>query len=308
MGIIYERGGMDLNALKIFVLVARSGSFSAAARDYDMPLPTISRKITELEKQTNKLLFERTSRGCLLTEAGQKLLSYASSAMDIINDAEQILLSSSSRITGHLRLTIPQSLEPWWELLRQFQRAYPSIAINIHATERRVDLTSESIDVALRVGTIADDSVVIRHLMDFRHLLVASPTIFASAPQPHKPSELKEYPCAAWASVTGARPVWMLGNYACEVPAIFTVNDYLHLRAGALMGEYITELPSFFAAEFINTGKLIALLQDFPLPYSSLHLVYKRQGHISAAARAYIEFCTDNIALLSDRCFVKNHP
>ena len=295
---------MDLNALKMFVLAARGGSLSAAARNNNIPLPTLSRKIAELERELNSVLLERTSTGCRLTEAGQKLMNYASSAMDILTDAEQALLTASPRITGHLRLTIPQSLEVWWQLIRQFQKAYPDIAVNVHTTERRVDLISEGVDVALRVGTIADDSVVIRHLMDFRHILVASTALFSSAPLPVKPSDLTGYPCAAWGSVTGARPVWMLGNHAYDVPATLTVNDYLHLRAGALEGEYITELPVFFAADYINNGKLIELLPAYPLPYSSLHLVYKRQGHISASARAYIDFCSDNIGLLSAKCLI----
>jgi len=295
---------MDLNALKMFVLAARSGSLSAAARNNNIPLPTLSRKIAELERELNSVLLERNSTGCRLTETGQKLLNYASSAMDILADTEQAVLTASPRITGRLRLTIPQSLEVWWQLISQFQKAYPGIAVSVHSTERRVDLISEGVDVALRVGTIADDSVVIRHLMDFRHMLVASPALFHTTPLPVKPSDLMDYPCAAWGSVIGARPVWMLGNYAYDVPAILTVNDYLHLRAGALEGEYITELPVFFAADFINKGKLIELLPAYPLPYSSLHLVYKRHGHISASARAYIDFCCDNIGLLSAKCLI----
>ncbi|MEG0870716.1 MAG: LysR family transcriptional regulator, partial [Hafnia sp.] len=164
---------MDLNALRMFVMAARCGSLSAAARNNDIPLPTLSRNIAELEKELNVLLLERTVKGCRVTEAGNKLLNYASSAIDMLTDAEQALLSGSPRITGRLRLTIPQSLEPWWGIIRSFQQAYPGIAINVYTTERRVDLISEGIDVALRVGTIADDAVVVRHLMDFRHILVA---------------------------------------------------------------------------------------------------------------------------------------
>ncbi|MCI4237724.1 LysR family transcriptional regulator [Dickeya dianthicola] len=295
---------MDLNALKMFVMAARSGSLSAAARDNGIPLPTLSRKIVELEKELNVLLLERTAKGCRVTESGKKLLNYASSAMDMLTDAEQSLLSASPRITGRLRLTMPQSLEPWWGVIRRFQQAYPRIAVNIYTTERRVDLISEGIDVALRVGTIADDSVVVRHLMDFRHILVASPALFRSGSVPNEPSDLMNYPCAAWGSAIGDRPVWLLGNHAYDVPAVLTINDYLHLRAGALAGDYLTELPAFFAAHYITSGELLNVLPDYPLPFSSLHLVYKKHSHISAAARAYIEFCTENISVLSEKCII----
>lgn len=295
---------MDLNALRMFVMAARCGSLSAAARNNDIPLPTLSRNIAELEKELNVLLLERTVKGCRVTEAGNKLLNYASSAIDMLTDAEQALLSGSPRITGRLRLTIPQSLEPWWGIIRSFQQAYPGIAINVYTTERRVDLISEGIDVALRVGTIADDAVVVRHLMDFKHILVASPRLLGDHDGLKEPTELAHFPCAAWGSAIDARPVWLLGNHAYDVPAQFMVNDYLHLRAGALAGEYITELPAFFASDALNSGDLIELLPDSPLPFSSLHLVYKRHRHISAAARAYIEFCTENIAVLAEKCHV----
>lgn len=295
---------MDLNALRMFVLAARSGSFSAAARQYNIPLPTLSRRIAELERELNVVLLERTVKGCRATEAGEKLLSQTSSAIDILTDAEQFPATCGSLITGRLRLTMPQSLEPWWEIIRQFQQMYPGIAVNVYTTERRVDLISEGIDVALRVGSIAEDDVVARHLMDFRHILVASPKLFLHRDLPGEPSGLVKYPCAAWGSAIGMRPVWMLSEHAYDVPATFTVNDYLHLRAGALAGDYITELPAFFAAEYIHSGELIEILPDTRLPYSSLHLVYRKHRHVSAAARAYIEFCTDNAFILRNKCRV----
>ncbi|MCH4996183.1 LysR family transcriptional regulator [Pectobacterium carotovorum] len=295
---------MDLNALNMFVMAVRSGSLTAAARENNIPLPTLSRRIQDLEKELKVLLLERTAKGCKVTEAGKKLLNHASSAMDILNDAEQFMVPDHPHITGRLRLTLPQSMGPWWEIIRQFQQTYPRIAVNVYSTERRVDLISDGVDVALRVGTIADDSVVARHLMDFRHILVASPRLLNASPPLREPSDLIKFPCAAWGSIIDARPVWMLGNHAYDVSAVLTVNDYLHLRAGALAGDFITELPAFFAAEYIKRGELTELLPEYPLPYSSLHLVYKKQQHISSTARAYIDFCTAHIAELSEQCHV----
>ncbi|MEI7106916.1 LysR substrate-binding domain-containing protein [Pectobacterium versatile] len=295
---------MDLNALNMFVMAARSGSLTAAARENNIPLPTLSRRIQDLEKELKVLLLERTAKGCKVTEAGKRLLNHASSAMDILNDAEQFMVPDHPHITGRLRLTLPQSMGPWWEIIRQFQQTYPRIAVNVYSTERRVDLISDGVDVALRVGTIADDSVVARHLMDFRHILVASPGLLNASPPLREPSDLIKFPCAAWGSIIDARPVWRLGNHAYGVSAVLTVNDYLHLRAGALAGDFITELPAFFAAEYIKRGELTELLPEYPLPYSSLHLVYKKQQHISSTARTYIDFCTAHISVLSEQCRV----
>ncbi len=295
---------LDLNALKMFVMTARCGSLSAAARNNHIPLATLSRKILELERELKVLLLERTAKGCQVTEAGARLLEYASSAMDLLQEAKRSVEPEQAHLTGRLRLSLPQSFEPWWEIIRRFQQKHPRIAVNVYATERRVDLVSDGVDVALRVGTIADDSVVARHLMDFRHLLVASPKLLNASPSLRDPSDLARLPCGAWGSVVDARPVWRLGNHAYDVSAVFTVNDYLHLRAGALAGHFVTELPAFIAAEYIKNGELIELLPACPLPYSSLHLIYKKQRHISSAARAYIDFCTAHVSVLSERCRV----
>lgn len=112
---------MDLNALKMFVMVARCGSLSAAARKGNIPLPTLSRKILELEKELKVLLLERTVKGCKLTEAGASLLEYASSAMDVLQEAERALAPEHAHLSGRLRLSLPQSFEPWWEMIRRFQ-------------------------------------------------------------------------------------------------------------------------------------------------------------------------------------------
>lgn len=295
---------MDLNALNMFVMAARCGSLSAAARNNDIPLPTLSRKILDLEKELKVLLLERTVKGCKVTEAGARLLAYASSAMDILQEAERSVEPEQAGLTGRLRLSLPQSFGPWWEIIRRFQRTYPGIAVNVYSTERRVDLVSDGIDVALRVGTIADDSVVARHLTDFRHFLVASPALLNASPPLHEPSDLARFPCAAWGSAIDAHPVWRLGDHAYDISAVFTVNDYLQLRAGALAGDFITELPAFIAAGYIRKGELIELLPEYPLPCSSLHLVYKKQRHISSTARAYIDFCTAHLSVLTEQCRV----
>ncbi len=295
---------MDLNALRMFVLVARCGSLSAASRSHDIALPTLSRKILELEKELGVCLLERTVKGCKVTETGSRLLNHASTAMDMLSDAEHSVLPGEPHLTGRLRLSLPQSFDPWWDIIRRFQKAYPGIAVNVYTSERRLDLISDGIDVALRVGTIADDSVVARHLMDFRHILVASPKLVDVSPPLREPSDLACFPCGAWGSAIDAHPVWILGQHAYDIPAIFTVNDYVQLREGALSGCFITELPAFIAAEHIRTGELVELLPEYPLPHSPLHLVYRKQGHLSSAARAFIDFSMAHLSVLSERCHV----
>lgn len=295
---------MDYNAVHMFVAVAQTGSLSAAAVRLAVPLPTLSRKIAELEADLKVQLLERTARGCKMTQAGSRLYDHASTGIEALQEAERALLSEQVKLIGRLRLSLPQSFEPWWDLLAEFQRAHPGIQVSVYSTERRVDLLADGVDVALRVGPIADDTVVARHMLSFRHILVASPELVSRLGGPKEPSDLERYPCAAWGSTLDARPAWTLGGKILQIGAAFTVNDYGHLRTRALAGDVVTELPSFLAAEHLRSGKLVELLEDHPFPASPLHLVYRKQRHPSTIVRAYLDFCKGQVPMIEQRCQV----
>ena len=298
---------MDYNAVSMFIAVAQTGSLSAAAKRMGAPLPTLSRKIAELESVLKVQLLERTARGCRVTEAGSRLFEHASGGIEALQEAERLIMSAQARLVGRLRLSLPQSFEPWWELLGLFQRAHPDIQVSVYSTERRVDLLADGVDVALRVGAIADDTVVARQMFTFRHILVASPRLIEQLGTLSRPADLGRYPCAAWGSTLDARPVWILGGHSHQVPAAFTVNDYLHLRARALAGDIVTELPSFLAAEPLKKGELVELLPGHPFPDTPLHLVYRRQRHPSTIVRTYLDFCSAHLSIIEDRCRVPSH-
>lgn len=287
---------LDYNALKIFVTVAHCGSFTSAAKSLDIPLPTVSRKMLELERDLKAQLFDRTTRGSMLTDAGARLLAQVGPGIEILDEFDRTSPLDSSQLAGRLRLSLPQSFGPWWELLGQFQRLNPGIKVSIYSTERRVDLLSDGVDVALRVGAIADDSVIARRLGDFRHILVASPELAKRAHHFSQPSDIHQLPCATWGSAMDEQPVWRLGNTAINVNAALVVNDYLHLRDRALSGDFLTELPSFLAAKDIREGRLVEILPDHPFPYSSLHLVYRKLRYPSAVVRSYIDFCSEHFS------------
>ncbi len=149
---------MDLNATRMFVAVVQAGSLSAAATRLGIPLPTLSRRIRDLERQLKVQLLERSARGTKLTDAGARLYEHASRGIEALLEAEQAVVSDQARLKGRLRLSLPQTFEPWWDLLAAFQRRYPDIQVYVYSTERRVDLIEDGIDVALRVGAIVHES------------------------------------------------------------------------------------------------------------------------------------------------------
>lgn len=286
---------MDLNAVRMFVGVVQAGSLSAGAERLGISLPTLSRRISELERQLHVQLLERSVRGTRLTDAGTRLYEHASRGVDTLLEAEQAVASDQASLRGLLRLSLPPSFEPWWSLLSAFQQRHPGVRLCVYTTERRIDLIEDGIDVALRVGAIAHETLVARHVLSYRHVLVASPQLIERLGMPTSVDDLLRYPCAVWVQGASRRGRWQLGNQTIEPEGVLTTNDYAHLCSRALSGEVITELPPFLAADAIRTRQLVHVLPDHPLPEQQINLLYHSHRHPSAIVRAYLEFCLEQI-------------
>jgi DNA-binding transcriptional LysR family regulator len=285
---------MDLNAVKMFVAAVQAGSLSAAAARLALPLPTLSRRIRELEAELKVRLFERNARGVKLTQVGARLYEHVATSIESLDEAKRSVSDHETELKGLLRLSIPPSFEPWWELIAAFQRAHPSVQVSVHTTERRVDLVEDGIDVALRVGDIVHDAMVGRRLFSYRHQLVASPKLLARHGTPGSPQALRQLPCGVWHDRSVTTPTWRLGPQSYAPSAILLTNDYLQLRDRAIAGELATELPPFLAQDALQHGKLQLLLPDHPMPMQDISLLYPSRRFVSSIVRAYIDFCEAN--------------
>jgi DNA-binding transcriptional LysR family regulator len=284
---------MDLNAARMFVLVVQAGSLSAAADRSGVPLPTLSRRVRDLEHELKVQLFERSTRGVRLTEAGTRLYEYAVRGIEVLSDGEQAVRQEQARLKGRLRLSAPPAFEPWWRLLHDFQLRYPDIQLAVYSTERRVDLIQDGIDVVLRLNEVADDTLVARRIISYRHVLVATPELVAVHGAPATPEDLHRFPCGVWTSGIEARALWRLGSERFEPRPILATNDYQHLRQSVLAGEVVTELPPFLAQQAIADGRLVALLPDHKLPVQEVNLLYHSHRFLSTLVRAYLDFCLE---------------
>ncbi len=157
-----------------------------------------------------------------------------------------------------------------------------------------MDLVHDGIDVALRVGAIADETLVARRVLTYRHMLVASPALLDRLGVPNSPDDLHRFPMAVWSGVIGSRIVWKLGDLAFEPQAMLTTTDYMHVREMALAGEAVTELPSFLASRFIEHGQLRPLLVEHPFPEQTVNLLYPSHRYPSTLVRAYLDFCKEH--------------
>jgi DNA-binding transcriptional LysR family regulator len=286
----------------MFIMVVQAGSLSAAAIRLGVPLPTLSRRIRELERQLKVQLLARSARGTKLTDAGTRLYEQASRGVEALLDAEQAVASDQARLKGRLRLSLPQTFEPWWDLLAAFQRRYPDIQVRVYATERRMDLIEDGVDVALRVGAIVHETMAARQVLSLRHVLVASPKLIERFGVPAEPDALHRLPCAMWASGIDFPTTWELGGQTIEPRAVLAVNDYRQLCIRALDGDVVTELPPFLAAGPIAKKRLVPLLPEHPMVAQPVHLLYPLHRHPSTIVKAYLDFCQSYLPKIAQAC------
>jgi DNA-binding transcriptional LysR family regulator len=293
---------MDLNAVQMLVTIVQAGSMTAGAERLGVPLPTASRRIRALEQSLNVELLERSARGVKLTEAGARLFEHASRGLDLLQEGHDAIVSDQAHIKGKLRLSVPPSFSPWWSLISDFQKDHPDIRVHLLSTERRVHPVEDGVDVALRVGKVEHEALIARHLLNYRHVLVASPQFLASHGKPNTPIDLSRFPCATWSLGTNTSGTWQFPDVAVIPDAVVSTNDSMHLLHSAISGDVITELPPFIVKDAIRRGLLVPLLPDYPLPESSLNLLYPAHRHPSAVVRTYLEYCRRRIPWLVEAC------
>ena len=289
---------MDLNDLSTFVEAVGAGSLSEVARRTGAPLATVSRRVRRLEAALGVRLLERGRRGIRPTAAGERLVERAAGGLELVKEAERELRNESG-VTGWLRVSVPPSCEPLWTLLADFQEAHPGVRVDVFTSERRVDLVADGIDVALRIGALGPADYVARRLTSYRHVPVASPAFLRAHPVARVDDVLR-VPCAAFRPGREQTVQWTLGERVVRPPAVFLANDYAQLRALALAGAVLTELPPFLALEPVLAGSLVRVLGGAPLPETTVTAVFLERRHLSALVRTFVDVCVARVpALLS---------
>ncbi|KLT72734.1 hypothetical protein PL75_06550 [Neisseria arctica] len=282
---------MDLNAVKMFIALVQAGSFSGCSTKTGIPIATLSRKIKELERYLSVQLIERSRQGIRLTSSGQQLVEQAGESIESLSTVEQYIRNSQQKLTGKLRLSMPQAFELWWALLHDFQLAYPDIDVHVAANNRKLDLIADGIDVAVRVGAVGVENMVAKKVMELEMRLVAGKTFTARYGMPDSIDRLLDFPLACNAEAADKQAEWRLGGEILVVKPHFATNDYFHLRYWALLGNGICELPAMLADSFIRSGELVIVLPEQALPKQNIHLVYPSHRHPSSIVRVYIDFC-----------------
>ena len=287
---------MDLNSVRMFVAVVSKGSFSSAAKALGTPIGTVSRRISELEKDLGVRLLERSTRRLRLTESGAVLYEYSTRGIQDLEAGLLAIKDQQKNLIGRLRLSIPPSFEPFWKVLSDFQNIYQQIEIDLYVTERKLDFIEDGIDLALRIGDPNNLSATVRKITSYRHKLVASKSYLKKSKKIKTSADLIDHSIAAW-TPKGADIVWQLGDETVKISPKVRSNDYAHMKYLALSSNYITELPPFFCTESIKDGSLVEILPDYPFPEQQVGLAYPGAKLLSRITRVFLDFATTNLKL-----------
>ncbi len=284
---------MKLDSMALFALVAREGSFTAAARVSGLPKSTVSQRVAELEATLGMRLLHRSTRRLSLSEAGRVYLQHCQEMVDAANAADAALSRLRDAPAGTLRITAPEAsgtlLLP--ALLAAFSRRHPAVTVECLISDAQLDLIAERIDLALRTGQLADSSFVSRRIGPVGRLLAASPEYLARKGWPQQPADLAGHSLL----LHEALPQWLLRQAGDRVrvdasQASLRANNLNVLRQLALAGAGIALLPRFMVREALASGALHEVLPDNPPPDNHYYAVYPGRSHRPAALTALLDF------------------
>ncbi|NPC58447.1 LysR family transcriptional regulator [Caenimonas soli] len=280
-------------AIRLFIRVARTRSFSEAARETGVSQPTVSRAIASLEKEVGVALLARTSRTVTLTDAGAEYFSRAENALNALEEAAEVVRGTSV-LTGTLRIGTSTSFGRRHLIpkLPEFFAFHPQLRVNVTLTDERQDLVTEGIDVALRFGALEDSSAVARKIHSWPKIAAASPAYMASAGLLQSPADLANFNVFAGPGANGAgvtlRREGKVSSVRVDSRYSFSTNESRIAAAVAGMGIVIASQCS--CAQEIAQGKLVRILQDWDFGQAELHAVYALGRQAKPAARALTEF------------------
>lgn len=287
--------------LQTFVRVAETLSISRTASQFGIAASAVSRRIRDLETRLGTQLFLRTTRKMRLTEAGRALYQRSLRILADLEEAESDASEERAKITGTLRLAVPVSLALTVldDLISEFMERHPGLVVHIDVSDRIIDLVAEGIDVAIRVGSLSDSTLIARRLSTVRPLVCASPAFLERYGTPSQPEDLSELPALCYGNVP-QNDVW---TYLDETdrpvsvrvrPRMIATNGDV-LRDAAVAGLGVTFAPSFILFREIEAGNLLPILPEYERRAIGIFAVYPPNRHLAARTRAFIDFLADRI-------------
>ena len=297
---------MRWDGISEFVCVAEYESFTRAAKELSLSTAQVSRQISALEKRLNIKLLYRTTRKVSLTEEGRVFYQHCRGVLDGLDAAEQAVSHLQSKPQGRIKLTAPvtygeQQLLP---LVNDFMVRYNDIEVTAFLSNQKMDLIDGGYDLAIRIGKLSDSTMMAKKLSRRTNFVCAAPAYLERHGTPHSLSELSKHNC-----LLGTRDYWHFiedgkidsGKNAdkeknLRVSGSVQYNSGHSLVDAALKGLGIVQLPDYYVQQYLASGELVSLLDDYREPEESIWAIYPHNRHLSPKIRLLVDYLSEHLA------------
>ncbi|HEY8708093.1 MAG TPA: LysR family transcriptional regulator [Burkholderiaceae bacterium] len=299
-----------ITGVQLFIRIVETGSFSKASVDLGVTQPTATKHVAAVEARLGARLLNRNTRGVSATEIGALYYEKCKTIQRELEEADNLASLLQSRISGQLRVSTSVAfgrrvLTP---LVLAFMRQHPEISIDLSFDDRYVNLVEQGVDVAIRMGRLADSSLGARYLGRNPWVLVASPAYLKAHGAPKTPADVAAHPCLIYSSVQGDER-WHFtggtsnagntgGNDGHDAPREQSVAVHGPLRTNnlsvvleaALGGMGLAILPWYVAHQAVRAGRVTPLLADHALPVQEMHAVFPSPKLVPSKVASFIDF------------------
>lgn len=288
---------MNFDGISEFVYVAETTSFTQAAKKLNISTAHVSRRVTALEQRLNVKLLYRTTRKVSLTQEGQLFYQHCRSVLDGIEEAERVVTNLQQKPQGHIKLTAPvtygeQKILP---LVNNFIQQHNEVQVSAYLSNQKVDMVEQGFDLAIRLGKLADSTLMAKKLGRRKNYLCASPQYLEKYGMPHSLSELSDHSC-----LLGTLDYWRFNvagkEKTIKVKGSVRYNNGAGLTDAALKGLGIVQLPDYYVKDFIAQGKLLPLLSQFQEADEGIWAVYPHNRQLSPKIRALVDYLSEHLA------------
>ncbi|WP_061009024.1 LysR family transcriptional regulator [Vibrio sp. CUB2] len=290
----------QLSAMRAFVRVVQTGSFSATGREMNTSQTTISKKVAALEKKIGVKLLARSSRDHALTPAGARYYQTCVDILGELDEAETAARSETASPQGTVRISAPVAfgrilLAP---IMAEFFQRYPDIKVDLRLSDRHTDLISDGIDVAIRARQLEDSTLVARHLFDNPMLVLAAPSYLDRNETPKKPDDLTQHNCLIYSDMQEVN-IWRFTKedkeHSVAVSGNFQSDNGDVLLDVALTGMGIVILPIWMVESHIKAGRLKQIMSDYLGQNLPFNAVYLQSRYTPLKVRCLIDYLKDKL-------------
>ena len=284
-----------ITGVQLFIRIVETGSFSKASVDLGVTQPTATKHVAAVEARLGARLLNRNTRGVSATEIGALYYEKCKAIQRELEEADNLASLLASRVGGQLRVSTSVAfgrrvLTP---LVLAFMRQHPEITIDLSFDDRYVNLVEQGVDVAIRMGRLADSSLGARYLGTNPWVLVASPAYLKTHPAPTQPSAVAQHPCLVYSSVQGDER-WQFSADGREVSVPvrgpLRSNNLSVILEAAQSGMGLAILPWYVAHGAVQAKRVVPLLTDFALPVQEMHAVFPSPKLVPSKVTGFISF------------------